>query len=236
MTAAMEGIRLITFDGDDTLWDFESAMRNALARTLDFLSERRPAAAAALSVETMARLRDEAAGELRPRGASLLKVRLEGFRRALMSAGAADEVLASNLLEEYRHHRHSAVDAFPDAAPTLEKLRQRFAIGLVTNGNTDPAVCGLAELIDFSVYSDDHPFEKPDPRIFDVALAEAGCVTGEAIHAGDSLVDDVGGAQAAGIRAAWLDRKSAGDTGNYVPDHIISSLAELPGLLGLTNQ
>jgi len=46
---------------------------------------------------------------------------------------------------------------------------------------------------------------KPDPRIWAPALAATGAQPTEAIHVGDSLLTDVGGARAAGIRPLHFD-------------------------------
>ncbi|HXM55474.1 MAG TPA: HAD family hydrolase [Candidatus Dormibacteraeota bacterium] len=47
--------------------------------------------------------------------------------------------------------------------------------------------------------------EKPDPRIFDFALAACGLGPGSVVHVGDSRRTDVAGALAAGIRPLHLD-------------------------------
>lgn len=48
--------------------------------------------------------------------------------------------------------------------------------------------------------------EKPDPRIFEIALRRLGGVPAErALHVGDSVHFDVGGARAAGLRPVHLD-------------------------------
>jgi putative hydrolase of the HAD superfamily len=52
---------------------------------------------------------------------------------------------------------------------------------------------------------------KPDPAIFAAALRLAGCEPGEALHVGDSEVEDLEGAQAAGIRALMIRRDGGGD-------------------------
>jgi putative hydrolase of the HAD superfamily len=46
---------------------------------------------------------------------------------------------------------------------------------------------------------------KPDPRIWDPALAATGSRPEASIHVGDSLLTDVGGARAAGIRPIHFD-------------------------------
>ena len=56
---------------------------------------------------------------------------------------------------------------------------------------------------------------KPDPRIFEIALARAGEMLGaevqpgDAVHVGDSLAADVGGARAAGITPIHFDPSRA---------------------------
>jgi putative hydrolase of the HAD superfamily len=52
---------------------------------------------------------------------------------------------------------------------------------------------------------------KPDPAIFAAALELAGCGADEAVHVGDTVAEDIAGAEAAGIRALLLDRSGGGD-------------------------
>ena len=47
---------------------------------------------------------------------------------------------------------------------------------------------------------------KPDKRIFERALSLACVKADEALHVGDSLKDDLGGARGAGIDALFLNR------------------------------
>ena len=69
---------------------------------------------------------------------------------------------------------------------------------------------------------------KPHSGIFDTALEVMGCRADRALHVGDSLHSDIGGAQAAGIRTAWISRDDRiHDIGNAKPDHTVSSLVEI---------
>jgi putative hydrolase of the HAD superfamily len=80
-------------------------------------------------------------------------------------------------------------------------------LGIISNGNSYPERLGLDEVISFMAYAQDHGgIEKPDPRLFRVALADAGCAPDEMLHVGDSLENDVAGAAAAGVRSVWLNR------------------------------
>ena len=46
---------------------------------------------------------------------------------------------------------------------------------------------------------------KPDPRIFEIALARAGATAAHTVHVGDSLANDVAGARVAGITPIHFD-------------------------------
>jgi len=48
--------------------------------------------------------------------------------------------------------------------------------------------------------------EKPDPRIFELALERLGVAPEEALHVGDSHGNDVVGARLVGIEAVLVDR------------------------------
>ena len=67
-------------------------------------------------------------------------------------------------------------------------------------------------------------FAKPDSRIFQKALDEAGVLPKDAIHVGDSLEDDYYGSREAGIMPLFLDRDNACD---YPDFKRISSLKEI---------
>ncbi|MDR0287126.1 MAG: HAD family hydrolase [Clostridiales bacterium] len=49
---------------------------------------------------------------------------------------------------------------------------------------------------------------KPRPEIFEFATKKLGCSPGEVLHIGDSITNDIKGAEAAGIRAIWINRKN----------------------------
>src|SRR4051794_2781966 len=117
--------------------------------------------------------------------------------------GALEALMASLRFEPY-----------DDAPPAVAALRDR-GLRVVVVSNWDCSLGGvLAELglgVDSVVTSAEVGACKPDPRIFEVALARAGCAPAEALHVGDSIDNDVAGARAVGIRALHLDRAGGGD-------------------------
>lgn len=118
---------------------------------------------------------------------------------------------------------------FPDAAPCLERLKSAgFRLAVVSNWDrTLHQALRYSQLdgyFEFALASLEEGTEKPNPRIFEVALARLGLSPEEAVHVGDHLVDDIEGARNAGIRPIHLDR--SGPT-----EGSMTTLAELPVLL-----
>lgn len=62
------------------------------------------------------------------------------------------------------------------------------------------------QLYAFFVVSSLVGLEKPDPRIFQIAVQEAGYAQGEILYVGDSPHDDVGAAQGAGLDVILVGR------------------------------
>ena len=139
----------------------------------------------------------------------------------VLSDALGVEVSAEELVDSIRF------DPYPDAEPALAELGER-GLRRVCVSNWDvslPAVlerCGLLGSLDGVVCSAAAGARKPDPRIFEVALGEAGCGPEEAIHVGDTPEEDVAGAEAAGIRALLIDREGNGDVSSLaqVTEHV----------------
>ena len=92
---------------------------------------------------------------------------------------------------------------------------------------------GLLELFDGTSFSDEVGHYKPDPAIFEHALASVGGVEPErAAHVGDRLRTDVGGALAYGMMAVRYNGVYDDDApGAPEADLVVAHLAELPSLL-----
>jgi putative hydrolase of the HAD superfamily len=124
-------------------------------------------------------------------------------------------------------------EPYPDAAPALDALRERGLRSFMVS-NWDCSLpewlgpTGLLELVDGVVTSADVGAAKPDPVVFERALALAGVEAREALHVGDSLGNDVEGAIAAGIRGVLVWRHDGAPPGGV---EAIASLDALPAVL-----
>ena len=90
----------------------------------------------------------------------------------------------------------------------LEKLASSYRLGVISNnfGNTQ-GWCDeyeLTPLLDTVIDSTVVGIEKPDPKIFYLALDEMGISSKNSVYVGDTFRDDVVGSNQAGMFSAWL--------------------------------
>jgi putative hydrolase of the HAD superfamily len=185
-------------------------------------AERAFAAEISYYVEHHAEGRDASSlAELRDRCAAVLREALAVPGLPLTTAREA--MLASIRFEPY-----------PDAAPALRELGMR-GLRLVVASNWDCSLrgvldgAGLGALVDGVVSSAEAGARKPDPALFEAALRVARCTPEEAVHAGDSVENDVEGARSAAVRAVLVDRSRGAKPPPGVP--VVCGLGELAALI-----
>lgn len=123
--------------------------------------------------------------------------------------------------------------AYPGARDTLETLRQRgFRLGIVTNRafggerfRADLREAGLDIGWDAIAVSVEVGYLKPHPRLFQAALRQLELHPAQAVMVGNSLAEDIAGAQRLGMAAAW--KRSAPDATNVTPDFTFDDVTEL---------
>jgi putative hydrolase of the HAD superfamily len=124
--------------------------------------------------------------------------------------------------------------AFPDAVPVLEQLRDAgYRLGVVSN--FEEWLERLLESLDVSrffevqVISGIEGYEKPDTRLFKLALDRLGAEPDTSVYVGDNPYFDIEPARSIGMFAVLIDRRER------FPDHDgprITTLGELPPLIG----
>jgi putative hydrolase of the HAD superfamily len=109
------------------------------------------------------------------------------------------------------HVRWNLWSLVPDGlGEALEEARGRgVRVAVVSNseGMLDElfVALGVRRHLDLLLDSGKIGIEKPDPRIFRMALDAFGLEPDQALHLGDSIATDVDGARAAGMRVALVD-------------------------------
>ena len=167
--------------------------------------------------------RDAAAGMLENLGAEPKQDLLDRYRALQWELHRRDFALREGVIE------------------TLKELRRRgLHVGLVSNIDDDQLnhlmeLAGLADLFDSMLSSEQAGSCKPDPAIFGEAVRRAGCDPDQALFVGDTLAQDVAGANRAGLRSVLLwhrdDRPPSPEPGAE-PRHVIRSIPDVLDLVG----
>ena len=221
-------IRTISFDGDGTLWDFRLVMQKALELTLHQLrlmvaneeSEQ-------LTVQKMIEIRDSVAIELGEGAATNEEIRYTAFVNTLEHVGSPSKVVAEQLYQPYMDARFAGIVPYPDVPTALSTLKSRYQIGMVSNGNSYPERSGLPNTFHFTVFAHECGFAKPDPRIFEAVLVKSGSRPEHVLHVGDSLENDVLGANNCGLHSVWLNRNRATNETEIEPGLEVRDFHEL---------
>jgi HAD superfamily hydrolase (TIGR01662 family) len=126
---------------------------------------------------------------------------------------------------------------YPGARPLLELLHETHSLGVIANQSLGAAErlrqWGLARFFDVIVCSAEAGVEKPDLRMFEMALQRAGCAPQSAVMVGDRLDNDIAPAKRLGMRTVWVRQGWGGfgvPTNESAPDIIVDSLEELQEL------
>jgi HAD superfamily hydrolase (TIGR01549 family) len=119
------------------------------------------------------------------------------------------DALTRDVLERFWLLENWAI--YPDVFKAIERLRARqIRIGILSNA-TSALVgfleeLGLLQYFDFAVISAIEGTKKPDRRIFERALEQAGVEVADAAHVGDMYLEDILGARNVGVRPFLIDR------------------------------
>ena len=95
---------------------------------------------------------------------------------------------------------------YPDVEEILKNLSQKFKLGIIANQVTGTQKridnWGIGKYFDVVVASAEAGCEKPDLKIFNMALKQAKCNPSEAVMIGDRLDNDIIPAKKLGMKTA----------------------------------
>ncbi|MEU4478215.1 HAD family hydrolase [Micromonospora sp. NPDC023966] len=218
----------VVFDADETLLDLRPAVTGALAAVLEEMRRRSPAAAEV----SLADLEADWGAVF----GALSAAPVQEIRRAALARSLARARLDAHLDEFaalFFARRFALTRPFPDALPALAALRHRHLLGFATNGNSRAERCGLAGEFAFELYAYENGLpKKPAPEFYAAVVAATGLSAEHVVYVGDSPEHDVAAPQRAGLRAVWLNRGRLPRPSGLTPDAEVSTLAELPDVLG----
>ena len=222
-------VRCVTFDLDDTLWECGPLLAAAEQAFYDWVENHYPRVAEHYSPGDLVDHRREFF-----RRFPELEHDFTTLRRRWLHHLGDDFGYGSDLVDPgfrvFWEHRN-AVTLFDGAHSLLDGMRERFAVGAITNGNADVHHIGIGHYFDFVITAADAGAAKPSPDIFHAALDAAGVDAAHAVHVGDDVERDVRGAKAVGMRTVWVNVSAVPWPGGPEPDAEVRTIDELGPIL-----
>ena len=230
-------IRAITFDLDNTLWDVEAPLLRAEAAQRAWFEAHRPNVIELLIPTVMNEIRKELVTECADIHHSVTAMRREFIHRVQLRAGyseADSQVGTDGAFSEFLAVRQQ-VELFEDVADTLRTLAASYTLGALTNGNADVFKTEAGEFMDFAFLAEEVGAGKPDPALFEAAIAKTSLQASQILHVGDSPDHDIDGAHAVGLRTAWINPDNKAWAKGKAPLLTLRHVRELPEAIALIN-
>lgn len=224
-------IRAIAFDLDNTLWEIESVLVRAEQRWIEWLRENCPRIPERLSLADLRLSRQELAVREPHRAHDVTYLRIASLARHARECGYEEEI-AERAFEIFFAARNE-LELYSDVREGLDRLRVRFRLATLSNGNADLTRIGLSEYFAVSLNARGIGAAKPDRRCFDHLARSLALTPAEILYVGDDPLLDVEAARGAGLRTAWMNR-----TGGAWPapvraaDLDVTDCIDLAGRLG----
>lgn len=168
----------------------------------------------------------------------------DSLRAALEKVQAPPEAFAmeAEAVRVYFGPEEAAWKVYPDAKTTLKRLyAQGYRLGLLSNATDDLFVQRLVNRLELRPWlspafsSAGLSFRKPMREPFDLILSRWNLPCEAVVMVGDTLNADILGAHKAGMRGVLIAADESpwndDDRKTIIPDAIIASLSELPGLV-----
>ncbi|MBK5284222.1 MAG: YjjG family noncanonical pyrimidine nucleotidase [Bacteroidia bacterium] len=227
--------RHIFFDLDDTLWDFR---RNSSETLHDLYYKYNLKKAGINSPEDFISKYQERNSmmweQYRLGAIDKDTLRNKRFELTFWDMGIDPSVVPRGMAEDYITISPTRTNLYPYAHEILFWLSEKYSLHIITNGFKEVqdiklSSCGIKKYFSSIIISELTGFKKPDVRIFQYALTEAGAIAEESIMIGDGLEVDIAGARNSGIDQVFFNPD--GLQYNHQITHEIKSLKELQNIL-----
>ena len=204
--------KAIFFDLDHTIWDFDRNAEETLhdlyyQYKFDDLFQQKESSN---FIETYT-LNNHRLWDLYHHGkidkATLRKAR---FEDTFSQMGVDPQLFPTAFEEEYLAICPTKTNLFPHAYETLDYLKDKYALHLISNGFKEACEKKLTHsklypYFETVVISEIVGYNKPNPLIFEYALNNGNCAKEQAIMIGDNIDADVRGAQNFGMDAIYFN-------------------------------
>lgn len=144
------------------------------------------------------------------------------------------------LNDEFGEHMANVSKPLPNTMETLELLKNKVFMGIITNGCVAMQELRLAKthtanFFKFVLSSEEAGIPKPNSEIFAQAFQKMQQIKpvnkNQILMVGDSLSSDIAGGNAFGVDTCWLNRNDNPEDFTIKPTYTIKNISELIFLL-----
>ena len=203
-------IRHIIFDLDDTLCDYRKATENAKSPINEVLD------AHGIDIhafwERFNHVKRPLFRQFADGAITRDEYRIRRFADVLEGSHARFRELSAELNHIYMQETNHNIELFSDTIPLLKALRAKnIEAVILTNGPSDGQRAkfeslGLSRYIQRIYIGEEIGFSKPNRKAFEVVLRDLGVPASDVLMVGDSIENDINGAEQVGIKAVLIDR------------------------------
>ena len=224
-------IKQIIFDLDDTLCDYRKATEDAKSPINEVLDSH------GIDIhafwERFNRVKLSLFRQFADKAITRDEYRIRRFADVLEGSHARFRELSDELNHIYMQETNHNIELFSDTIPLLKVLRAKnIEAVILTNGPSDGQrakfkTFGLSRYIRRIYIGEEIGFSKPNPKAFEVVLRDLGASASNVLMVGDSIENDIHGAEQVGIKAVLIDREDSHG------DHIGARIGKLSEVIKL---
>lgn len=231
----MKTYQHLFFDLDHTLWDFETNSQEALTSIYyEFDLRRWEVQSPQHFIDTYLPINYKMWADYRNGVIDAKTVKRKRFQDTLKQFGVINQSMVQQVESSYLQKLPLGGNLLPNVKEMLTALQQHFQLHIVTNGFREItvsklAISGIQDYFTTSLSAEEAGVLKPNPKIFQQALAMANATVEKSLFIGDNIIADVGGAKAVGIDQVFFNPNKAEH--NAQPSYEIADMKELINLL-----
>ena len=203
----LKQITIIAFDLDDTLWPCQPTIEYAEETLYCWLETHYPRIAEGYDRKQIHDRRKQFVTE-NPQFGIDMSIMRHQFLRFLAHESDYDVDVVDREGFEVFFHARQQVTFYDDVIPSLERLKNRYRLGSISNGNASVEHVGLGHLIEHAVSASDLNVAKPDRRIFQRLADHFDAEPEHILYVGDHPHYDVIGPENAGMPSIWMNREN----------------------------
>lgn len=222
--------KLILFDADGTLFDFEKAEKRAFFETMRNFGIKEDLVLLHTEYE---RINKAVWKEFEENRISAAELRIIRFLRFFERCNLSHD--ARKMSDHYLKNLSAGTDLLPEAASIVKYFSQRIRVAIVTNGLADvqrPRFSRsiLSPFFPHIFISEEIGAAKPQRRFFDAVFAKLP-YSDSTLIVGDNLSSDIKGGNDYGIDTCWFNRLNVKNETSIKPHYEINNLSELKNIL-----